>query len=146
MAEPRSYVKPPKSQIPLIQGFKDYVEKHFGSFSFGELRYVLPGTPIYDSIVEMERTLGKLQEEEELGGCCGRLPTGEAIIYLVNKHKRGHKLPSYGLLYEMIHLAKLDLSAGEVEKETSKHFNSALEHARIFAYNTTHKHKKSYPK
>lgn len=146
MEEARSYVKPPKSQILWIQGFKNYVEKRFGSFSFREVRYIRPETAIYDSIVDMERSLGKLQEEEELGGCCGRLLTGEVVIYLVSKHKRGYKLPFFGLLFEMIHLAKSELSVEEIERETSKHSHSAVEHARIFVYNTTHKRKKPYPK
>lgn len=83
---------------------------------------------------------------EELGGCCGILTTGEVVIYLVGKHKRGHKLPFDGLLFEMIHLAKPDWDIEKVERETSKHFDSAMEYARISAYNATHKRKKPYPK
>lgn len=146
MAKLKHWVKPPKSQVLWIKGFKHYVEKQFGNFSFSGVRYIRPETPIYNSIVEMQRALGRIQEGEELGGCCGRLPTGEAVIYLVNKHKRGHKLPFYGLLYEMIRLAKPKLSEEEVERETSKHLNSAMEYARVFVYNATHKRKKPYPK
>ncbi len=146
MAESKPYVKPPKRQIPWIQGFKDYVEKHFGKFFFSEVRYIRPDTPIYDSIVKMEQHLGKLQEGEELGGCCGMLPTGSMVIYLVNKHKRGHGLPHYGLLFEMIHLAKPNWSMETVEQETSKHFDSAKEYASVFVYNATHKRKKPYPR
>ncbi len=146
MADSPPYVKPPKKQTPIIQGFKEYVEKYFGSFSFHELRYICPRTPIYNSIAKMEQTLGNLQEGDELGGCCGILPTGEVVIYLVNKHKRGHKLPYYGLLYEMIHLAKPNWSPEEVERETNEHFDSAKKYARVFAYNKTHKRQKPYPK
>jgi hypothetical protein len=147
MADLKAYVEPPKSQKPWIQGFKDYVEKHFGNFSFKEVRYIHPETSIYDSIAEMEKNLGKLQEGEELGGCCARLPTGEVVIYLVNKHKQGYERPFYGLLFEMIHLAKPEWNGEKVEQETSKHFDSAMEYARIFAYNVTHKRKKKpYPK
>jgi len=145
MAASTFYVEPPKSQLPWIQGFRDYVEKHFGSFRFSEVRYIRPDTPIYNSIVEVERKVEKLQEGEELGGCCGILPTGEVVIYLVNKHRRGHKLPFYGLLFEMIHLAKPSWSMEKVEEEASKHFNSAMEYAHIFVYNATHKRKKPYP-
>ncbi|MCK4933103.1 hypothetical protein KAS06_00390 [Candidatus Bathyarchaeota archaeon] len=142
----REYVIPPKSQILKIQGFKDYVERHFGKFSFKEVRYIRPKTAIYNSIFEMHRSLGRLQEGDELGGSCGRLPTGEVVIYLVNKHKRGHKLPVFGLLYEMIHLAKPNMAADEVESETTKNSDPAEKHAHIFAYNATHKSKKPYPK
>ncbi len=146
MAEADPYVRPPKSQIPWIQGFKNYVEKHLGNPDFREVRYMRPETPIYDSILQMQRDLGNIGEGEELGGCCGRLLTGEVVIYLVNKHKRGHKLPFYGLLCEMIHLAKPSLSAEEVEREATEHFDSAMEHARIFVHNSTHKRKKPFPK
>ncbi len=142
MANATSYVKPPKSQRIWIRGLKEYVENHFGKFSFDELRYIIPNTPVYDSIVKMQRDRGKLQEKDELGGCCGILPTGEVVIYLVNKHKRGHKLPLYGLLFEMIHLAKPDWSSERVEQEADKHLDHATEYSEIFAYNTTHKHKK----
>lgn len=81
-----------------------------------------------------------------MGGCLGRLPTGEVVIYLINKHKQGHKLPAYGLLYELIHLAKPKLSAEKIDRETSKHLNSANEYASVFAYNATHKRKKTLPK
>lgn len=146
MEETKPFLEPPKSQKPLIQGLENYVEKHFGNFSFAELRYIRPDTPIYNSIVEMQRKAGKLQEGEELGGCCGMLPTGEAVIYLVNKHKQGHQLPFDGLLYEMIHLAKPDWNAEKVEQETDRHLQTAREHAKISAYNATHKRKKPYPK
>jgi len=140
------YVKPPKSQIPRIQGLRDYVEKHFGHFDFKEVRYIRPGTSVYKSISEMQQKLGRLGEDEELGGCCGRLPTGEVVVYLVNRHKRGHGLPFDGLLYEMIHLAKPDLNPEDVEHKMEEHFDSALKHASVFAYNATHKRKKPYPK
>ncbi|UCE96461.1 MAG: hypothetical protein JSV51_02340 [Candidatus Bathyarchaeota archaeon] len=146
MAKAKAFVEPPQSQKHLIQGFKIYVEKNFGSFNFSGVRYIRPDSPIFDSIVKMEREAGNLKEGEELGGCCGRLPTGETVIYLVNKHKRGHKLPSFGLLYEMIHLAKHELSPEEIEQEASKHFNSAMKYAKVFAYNAVHKRKKPYPK
>jgi len=146
MEETKPFLEPPKSQKPLIQGLENYVEKHFGKFSFAELRYIRPDTPIHNSIVEMQRKAGKLQEGEELGGCCGMLPTGEAVIYLVNKHKQGHQLPFDGLLYEMIHLAKPDWNAEKVEQETDRHLQTAREHAKISAYNATHKRKKPYPK
>lgn len=142
MAEPKAYVEPPKSQTPWIQGFKDFVEEHFGNFSFQEVRYIHPETSIYDSIVDMEKKRGRLQEGEELGGCIARLPTGKVVIYLVNKHKRGYERPFYGLLFEMIRLAKPEWGSDRVEQETSKHFDSAKEHARVFAYNAAHKHKK----
>lgn len=146
MAQNRSYIKPPKSQIPVIQGFKNYVTKWFGNCDFKEVRYICPRTPIYESILKMYGDITSLQEEQEVGGCLGRLPTGDAIIYLVNKHKQGHNLPTYGLLYELIHLAKPELSAEEVDRETSKHLDSAREYASVFAYNATHKRKKPYPK
>lgn len=146
MVKAREYVSPPKSQRPKIQGFKDYVEKHFGEFNFKEVRYIQLETPIYDSILEMHRNLGRIQEGDELGGSCARLPTGEVVIYLVNKHKRGHKLPEFGLLYEMIHLAKPSMAGEEVERQTVKNLDSAEKHARIFAYNATHKRKKPFPK
>lgn len=146
MADLREYVSPPKNQRLKIQGFKDYVEKRFGKFSFKEVRYIQPDTPVYDSILEMHRKLGRLQEGDELGGSCGRLPTGDVVIYLVNKHKQGHGLPTFGLLYEMIHIAKPDMTADELERETTKNLESAKKHASIFSYNTTHKRKKPYPK
>jgi len=45
MVQNRSYVKPPKSQIPVIQGFKKYVTKWFGNCDFKEVRYIRPETP-----------------------------------------------------------------------------------------------------
>lgn len=146
MADPLNYVCPPKNQKIEIQGFKNYVEKHFGSVIFKEVRYIRPDTPIYNSILEMHRRLGRLEEGDELGGSCARLPTGEVVIYLVNKHKRGHGLPTFGLLYEMIHIAKPDMAADELERVTTENLESAKKHANIFLYNTTHKRKKSYPK
>ena len=146
MVKAQEYVSPPKSQRSKIQGFKDYVEKHFGEFDFKEVRYIQLETPIYDSILEMHRNLGRIQEGDELGGSCARLPTGDVVIYLVNKHKQGHKLPTFGLLYEMIHLAKPSMSGEEVERQTVKSLDSAEKHARIFAYNAAHKRKKPYPK
>lgn len=146
MVQNGSYVKPPKSQIPVIQGFRKYVAKWFGSCDFKEVRYIRPETPIYESILEMYGDITSLQEGEEVGGCLGRLLTGEVVIYLVNKHKQGHKLPAYGLLYELVHLAKPELSAEEIDRETSKHLNLANEYASVFAYNATHKRKKPYPK
>lgn len=142
MARTKSFVKPPKQQRPLIQGLKEYVKKHFSDFNFSELRYIIPGTPVYDSIVKMQKDLGKLQEGDELGGCCGILPNGGVVIYLVNKHKLGHKLPFYGLFFEMIHLAKPNWSSEQVEQAADKHVDNATEYSRIFAYNSTHKKKK----
>ena len=146
MVDSLGYVCPPKMQKLKIQGFKNYVEKHYGKFSFKEVRYIQPDKPIYNSILEIHRKLGRLQEGDELGGSCARLPTGEVVIYLVNKHKRGHGLPTFGLLYEMIHIAKPDLAADELERETAEKLESAEKHADIFLYNATHKRKKPYPK
>jgi hypothetical protein len=146
MAVPEEYLSPPKSQRLKIKGFKDYVDKRFGKFSFKEVRYILPDTPIYNSILEMQRNLGRLQEGDELGGSCGIMPTGDVVIYLVNRHKRGYGLPTFGLLFEMIHLANPKLDADELELVTSKNLDAAEKHADIFAYNATHKRKKPYPK
>ena len=87
MADPLNYVCPPKNQELKIQGFKKFVEKHYGRFNFREVRYIKPDTPIYNSILEMHRKLGRLQEGDELGGSCARLPTGEVVIYLVTNTK-----------------------------------------------------------
>lgn len=146
MVAPEEYVSPPKSQRLKIKGFRDYVVKHFGKFGFKEVRYIQPDTPIYNSILEMQYNLGRLQEGDELGGSCGRLPTGDVVIYLVNKHKRGHGLPTFGLLFEMIHLAEPKMAADELEHETSENLDAAEKHANIFVYNATHKRKKSYLK
>lgn len=64
MVQNRSYVKPPKSQIPVIQGFEKYVTKRFGNCDFKEVRYVRPENPIYDSILEMYGDITSFQEGE----------------------------------------------------------------------------------
>ena len=46
----------------------------------------------------------------------------------------------------MIHIAKPDMTADEVESETTEKLESAEKYANILSYNKTHKRKKPYPK